>query len=207
MESQILEVDDREAAGFEKVHHFFETGRTGPREDIPFNPCVERSGEIAANTMNQSTSVVRQDDERTRYRVKFASAHDLRRGCGQRLSFSRDPQGDFRHAIFETTANYYGATRSSQAAPDEGTAKLNQIAGSRTICGGINGCTGSIGPIVTRRNPQAKGFGGCDLSKCTGGESNPQPTVPKTVALSIELPMQIGTTGGNLRCWWLAPSA
>ena len=66
--------------------------------------------------------VVQSDDEQSR-KAKFASAHDLRRGCAQRL-INKGVSAEtlkvvLRHRSFSTTEKFYGATRSTQAAATE----------------------------------------------------------------------------------------
>jgi hypothetical protein len=50
----------------------------------------ERVGRVISLIEEKAGIIVRQDDERAGHRVKFASAHDLRKGCAQRLSLTRD---------------------------------------------------------------------------------------------------------------------
>ncbi len=61
---------------------------------------------------------VRQEDERTGTRTKFASAHGTRRGCTQRLInagvSAETLKVIMRHADFATTEKYYGTMRSAQ---------------------------------------------------------------------------------------------
>jgi integrase len=67
--------------------------------------------------------VVQQADKETGRRVKYASAHDLRRGCAQRLInagvSAETLKVVMRHRDFATTEKYYGATRAAQAAAAE----------------------------------------------------------------------------------------
>ena len=61
--------------------------------------------------------VVVQEDSRSGKRQKFASAHDLRRGCAQRLINSgvsaETLKVVMRHHDFATTERHYGAIRSA----------------------------------------------------------------------------------------------
>ena len=67
--------------------------------------------------------VVQQADPENGRRIKFASAHDLRRGCAQRLInagvSAETLKVVMRHRDFATTEKYYGATRAAQAAATE----------------------------------------------------------------------------------------
>lgn len=70
-----------------------------------------------------------QADEETGRRVKFASAHDLRRGCALRLinaGISAETlKVILRHRDFSTTERFYGATRAAQSAANEIHEKLS----------------------------------------------------------------------------------
>jgi integrase len=72
--------------------------------------------------------VVQQADEETGRRLKYASAHDLRRGCAQRLinaGISAETlKIILRHKDFNTTERYYGATRAAQSAAGEVHARM-----------------------------------------------------------------------------------
>ena len=62
-------------------------------------------------------------DEETGRRLKYASAHDLRRGCAQRLInagvSAETLKVVLRHKDFNTTERFYGATRAAQSAASE----------------------------------------------------------------------------------------
>ena len=72
--------------------------------------------------------IVRQANPDLGQRVKHASAHDLRRGCAQRLInlgvSAETLKVVMRHADFATTEKFYGAMRSAQAAATEVHSKL-----------------------------------------------------------------------------------
>ena len=76
---------------------------------------------MAAMIGEKAGVVVRQD--------QVASAHDIRRGCAQRLInagvSAETLKVVMRHADFATTEKYYGATRSAQAAASEVRQKLS----------------------------------------------------------------------------------
>ena len=67
----------------------------------------ERSAAEAANVM------VHPGDERTGRPVKYASAHDLRRSCADKMLEAEIPENVvtrvMRHASFETTRRHYAA--------------------------------------------------------------------------------------------------
>ena len=71
----------------------------------------------------QARIVVQQSDEETCRRLKYASAHDLRRGCAQRLInagvSAETLKVVLRHKDFSTTERFYGATRAAQSAATE----------------------------------------------------------------------------------------
>ncbi|MCG8652743.1 MAG: tyrosine-type recombinase/integrase [Pirellulales bacterium] len=103
----------------------------------------ERVGRIIAMIGKEAGVVVRQEDERTGTRTKFASAHDIRRGCAQRLInvgvSAETLKVVMRHADFATTEKYYGATRSAQAAASEVRQKLSPNANTDALVGGLMG--------------------------------------------------------------------
>ncbi|MCO8124756.1 site-specific integrase [Stieleria sp. TO1_6] len=103
----------------------------------------ERVGRIIAAIGEEAGIVVRQEDERTGTRTKFASAHDIRRGCAQRLInagvSAETLKVVMRHADFATTEKYYGAMRSAQAAANEVRQKLTPDATSDALVGGLMG--------------------------------------------------------------------
>jgi len=67
--------------------------------------------------------VVRQPDKDTGRRIKYASAHDLRRSCAERLInlgvSAETLMVIMRHKDFATTRKFYGAKRAAQAAAAE----------------------------------------------------------------------------------------
>ena len=103
----------------------------------------ERVSRIIAMIGEKAGIVVRQADNRTGQRVKYASAHDLRRGCAQRLinaGISAETlKIVLRHRDFVTTEKFYGATRSAQSAATELHTKLPGAALSDSLVGGLVG--------------------------------------------------------------------
>jgi len=100
----------------------------------------ERVGRIIGLIGKKAGIVVRNEDERTGTRTKFASVHDIRRGCAQRLInagvSAETLKVVMRHADFATTEKHYGATRSAQAAASEVRQKLATPATTDAIMGG-----------------------------------------------------------------------
>ena len=84
--------------------------------------------------------VVRQEDERTGRRRKFASAHDIRRGFAQRLInlgvSAETLKVVLRQRDFATTEKFYGAIRSAQSAAREVRGKLAPDPDSPALVGG-----------------------------------------------------------------------
>ena len=103
----------------------------------------ERVGRIIALIGEEAGVVVRTEDERTSTRVKYASAHDIRRGCAQRLInagvSAETLKVVMRHADFATTEKYYGATRSAQAAASEVRQKMTTEAPTDALVGRLVG--------------------------------------------------------------------
>ena len=83
----------------------------------------ERVSRVIAKIGKEAGVVVRPVDERKKNRVKYASAHDLRRGCALRLInagvSAETLMVVMRHADFATTQKFYGAMRSAQSAAAE----------------------------------------------------------------------------------------
>jgi len=90
--------------------------------------------------------IVRQADDRKGVRVKYASAHDLRRGCALRLInagvSAETLKVVMRHADFDTTQKHYGAIRSTESAGAELAEKLSH----RKFNAFVGGLMGGIEP-------------------------------------------------------------
>ncbi len=116
---------------------------TGTKRHYPERMTKEHVGRIVAKIGKAAGIVVRSEDKRTRTRVKYASAHDIRRGCAQRLInagvSAETLKVVMRHADFTTTEKYYGAMRSAQAAATEVRKKLSPNAASDALVGGLMG--------------------------------------------------------------------
>jgi integrase len=106
---------------------------------------VERVGRIISQIGEEAKIVVRHADKETGVRIKYASAHDLRRGCAVRLinaGVSAEAlQVVMRHADFSTTQKFYGATKQAQAAAAEIHTKLSPERKKDELVGGLVGGT------------------------------------------------------------------
>lgn len=103
----------------------------------------ERVGRVISMIGEKAQVVVHEADVRTGSREKFASSHDLRRGCARRLIdagvSAETLKVIFRHSSFATTEKFYGAMRSAQAAASEVVEKLTKHASSDALVGGLMG--------------------------------------------------------------------
>ena len=83
----------------------------------------ERVSRVIAQIGEEAKVVVRQPDKETGRRIKYASAHDLRRSCAERLInmgvSAETLMVIMRHKDFATTRKFYGAKRAAQAAAAE----------------------------------------------------------------------------------------
>ncbi|MCA9028815.1 MAG: tyrosine-type recombinase/integrase [Planctomycetaceae bacterium] len=83
--------------------------------------------------------IVQHPDHRTRQKVKYVSAHDLRRGCAQRLInvgvSAETLKVIMRHRDFATTERYCGAMRSAQSAAAEVAAQMSTHASPNAFIG------------------------------------------------------------------------
>lgn len=83
----------------------------------------ERVSRVIAQIGEEAKVVVRQADKETGRRIKYASAHDLRRSCAERLInagvSAETLMVIMRHKDFATTRKFYGAKRAAQAAATE----------------------------------------------------------------------------------------
>jgi integrase len=88
----------------------------------------ERVSRVIAQIGEEAKVVVRQADKESGRRIKYASAHDLRRSCAERLInlgvSAETLMVIMRHKDFATTRNFYGARRAAQAAAAEVHQKL-----------------------------------------------------------------------------------
>jgi integrase len=103
----------------------------------------EHVSRIIAKIGKAANIVVRRADKEAGIRVKYASAHDLRRGCALRLInagvSAESLQVIMRHHDFSTTQKFYGATKQAQAAAAEVYEKLAPNDGNSELVGGLMG--------------------------------------------------------------------
>jgi integrase len=103
----------------------------------------QRVGRIISMVGEEAGIVVIREDDRSGKRRKFASAHDLRRGCAQRLInagvSAETLKVVMRHRDFATTERHYGAIRSAQAAAAEVHEKLAPRVDNGAFVGGLMG--------------------------------------------------------------------
>jgi integrase len=103
----------------------------------------ERVGRVITLIGTEAGIVVRQANDETGRRVKYASAHDLRRGCAKRLidaGISAETlMVVMRHKNFATTQRFYGASRAAQAAASEVHQRLSADAQKPALVGGLVG--------------------------------------------------------------------
>jgi hypothetical protein len=83
----------------------------------------ERVSRVIAQIGEEAKVIVRQPDKEAGRRIKYASAHDLRRSCAERLInagvSAETLMVIMRHKDFATTRRFYGAKRAAQAAAAE----------------------------------------------------------------------------------------
>lgn len=101
---------------------------------------AQRVSEVICAIGQEAGVVVRQPDEETGQRIKYASAHDLRRSLAERLINSGVSAETLmvvmRHKDFATTKKFYGATRAAQSAATEIHRKLTPHVDSDALVGG-----------------------------------------------------------------------
>lgn len=104
---------------------------------------VDTVSRTIARIGKEAGIVVRKANPEEKTRTKFASAHDLRRGCAARLInagvSAETLKVVMRHADFGTTEKHYGAIRSAQAAGRELSEKLNESNSQSALAGGFTG--------------------------------------------------------------------
>lgn len=103
----------------------------------------EHVSRIIARIGEAAGIIVQQPDEESGKRLKYASAHDLRRGCAQRLInagvSAETLKLVMRHKDFSTTERFYGATRAAQSAATEINEKLSEARTKNELVGGLMG--------------------------------------------------------------------
>jgi integrase len=113
-----------------KVIQTVEDAFSLPYSPTEFRPTTERVSRIICKIGEKARIVVVEPDKQSGRRLKYASAHDIRRGCASRL-FDLGVSTEtlrivLRHADFSTTERHYGAVRGAQSAASEIEQKLNQ---------------------------------------------------------------------------------
>ncbi len=83
----------------------------------------ERVGRVISLIGREAKVIVQAEDKGARKRLKYASAHDIRRGCAERL-INQGVSAEtlklvLRHSNFSTTEKFYGAVKDAQAAAAE----------------------------------------------------------------------------------------
>ena len=103
----------------------------------------EHVGRIISRIGEEAKIIVQHEDPQTGRRRKYASAHDLRRGCAQRLInagvSAETLKVLLRHEDFATTEKFYGATRAAQSAAAEIYEKLGKTGAEDALVGGFVG--------------------------------------------------------------------
>ena len=113
----------------------------------------ERVSRIIGLIGKKANVVVQLEDPRTHHRVKYASAHDIRRGLAQRLInigvSAETLKVVMRHKDFATTEKHYGALRSAQSAAAEIAVRLRPAAENSAFVGGLVGGIGRAPQLST----------------------------------------------------------
>lgn len=103
----------------------------------------EAVGRVISLIGEEAKIVVRREDPETGRRQKYASAHDLRRGCAYRLInagvSAETLKVLMRHRDLATTEKFYGATRATQSAAAEIYEKLGSERKKNELVGGLVG--------------------------------------------------------------------
>ena len=103
----------------------------------------ERVSRVISMIGKEAGVIVQQPNEETGRRLKYASAHDLRRGCAQRLInagvSAETLKVVMRHKDFATTERFYGATRAAQSAAAEIHERLAASDKKTSLVGGLVG--------------------------------------------------------------------
>ena len=104
---------------------------------------VERVGRLICEIGKKAGVVVKRPRKGELGQIKYASSHDLRRGCAQRLInagvSAETLKVVFRHSTFSTTEKFYGAIRQAQSAAAELHEKLDPGCTNSELVGGLVG--------------------------------------------------------------------
>ncbi len=113
------------------------------RRQVKGRLTTERVGRIIGEIGKQAGIKVRSVKKDDKTKIKYASAHDLRRGCAQRLInagvSAETLKVIMRHRDFSTTERYYGATRRAQSAAAEIAERLAGGCSNSELVGGLVG--------------------------------------------------------------------
>lgn len=105
----------------------------------------ERVSRVISVIGKKANVIVQVEDSRTHQRVKYASAHDIRRGLANRLInmgvSAETLKVVMRHKDFATTEKHYGAAKSAQHAGAEIISRLRPSTGNSAFVGGLMGGT------------------------------------------------------------------
>ena len=103
----------------------------------------ERVGRVIGDIGQHAGIKVRTVTKNDKTKIKYASAHDLRRGCAQRLInagvSAETLKVIMRHREFSTTERYYGASRCARSAAAEVAEKLAAGCSKSELVGGLVG--------------------------------------------------------------------
>jgi len=105
------------------VRESSENHRLWIRGGVEHRPTKERVGRVISQIGEKAGTVVQPEDPVRGKRIKYASAHDIRRGCAHRLInagvSAETLKIVMRHKDFATTERYYGGIRQAQSAAIE----------------------------------------------------------------------------------------
>ncbi len=106
------------------------TGVINRHEGYSKSELLATLGKIMASIGETSGIIVKSSTDNTENRIKYASAHDLRRGAAKRLVNAGVSETTLqllmRHKDTETTRKFYGATIEAQVAASELHEKLDR---------------------------------------------------------------------------------
>ncbi len=107
------------------------------------NLSTDRVSRIICSIGQEAGVIVRSPNEQRGTRIKYASAHDLRRSFAERL-YNRGMSAEtlmvlMRHRDFTTTRKFYGAKRRAESASREVYALLGSDASKSELVGGLVG--------------------------------------------------------------------
>jgi len=136
------DIDQRTIAG---VKRRAEKSHSYPAKRSVERLTKEHVSRIISRIGEEAGIIVQEPDRETGRRLKYASAHDLRRGCAQRLInagvSAETLKLVMRHKDFSTTERFYGATRAAQSAALEINERLRAERTRNELVGGLVGGT------------------------------------------------------------------